>query len=435
MEELKKTDTASGISASQRGTSLLGRLKTPSALKYPEFRRFLLGQFASVTGLQMLMGFSLGWLIFQETGEDARYIGYTTACIAAPGAVMGIFGGVVADKFSSQRIIGVTQFLTALLVVALAVLVLTDRVEPWHVLLLAFLMSVFQTFDIPLRVAVYPLLVEKNAIANSVTLVELAWTGMRVIAPAIAGIIVGRASIEAAIFVSAGGFVVLSLLAQTLKVPRIKRPQGSVFKEMATGFSFIKGEPLYLSITLLIYLTAFFGFSYLFLMPVFAKEVLDVGAEKIGWLLGAAGFGALSGVLVFGNFGRLRVNGKILLSGLLMFGMLLITFSITSERQLYELSMVVLFFAEFCLAFFSMSALTAVQTLVPNDYRGRVMGVMTIAWSMVFMGALEASLVAHYWSAPAAVAIGGGVLVALALITAVGNRHIRTLGAATKSAQ
>ena len=435
MQELKKTDTASSISASQRRTSLLSKLQTPSALKYPEFRRFLLGHFTSVTGLQMLMGFSLGWLIFQETGEDARYIGYVTACIAAPGVAMGLFGGVVADKFSPQRIIGFTQSLTAVVVAALAVLVLTDRVEPWHVLLVAFLMSTFQTFDIPIRVAVYPLLVEKKAIANSVTLVELSWTGMRVLAPAAAGIIVGRASIAAAIFVSAGGFVVLSLLAQTLKVPRIERPRGTVFREMVSGFSFIKREPLYLSITLMIYLTAFFGFSYLFLMPVFATEVLDVGAEKIGLLLGAAGLGALAGVLVSANFGRLRVNGKILLSGLLMFGIFLVTFSITSELQLYELSMVVLFFAEFSSSIYSMSFLTAVQTLVPNEYRGRVMGVMTIAWSLVALGGLEASLVAHYWSAPAAVGIGGGVLVALALITAVGNRHIRTLGAATRSAQ
>ena len=139
---------------------------------------------------------------------------------------------------------------------------------------------------------------------------------MQVIAPAADGIIIGRASIEAAIFVSAGGFVVLSLLAQTLNIPRIERPRGTVFREMGSGFSFIKGEPLYFSIIILAYVTAFFGFSYVFLMPVFAIEVLDVGAGKIGWLLGASGFGALAGVLVSANFGRLRVNGKILLSGL-----------------------------------------------------------------------------------------------------------------------
>ena len=163
MQESKKTDTASSISASQRRTSLLSKLQTPSALKYPEFRRFLLGHFASVAGLQMLTGFSLGWLIFQETEEDARYIGYMTACIAAPGAVVSLFGGVVADKVRPQRIIGFTQSLTALVAVALAVLVLTDRVEPWHVLLVAFLMSAFQTFDMPIRDAAYPLLVEKKA--------------------------------------------------------------------------------------------------------------------------------------------------------------------------------------------------------------------------------------------------------------------------------
>ena len=407
---------------------LRGMIHVPIALKYPDFRNYWLGLLAGVTGYQMLVMFGLGWLIYDLT-EDARYVGYMSASIAAPAIVLNLFGGVFADKLNPKRLLGLTQSITAVVVVGLGLLTLQGMVNQWHVLAAAFLIGAVQAFDTPTRQSIFPRLIERKALPNAVALNSVVWTGTRIFAPAVAGLIIGQTNISTAIFVSAAGFLVLSLVSQTLKLPPLERARGNVFKEMMTGFLFIKRSPIFSFLIGMTFFNSMFGMSYIFLMPVFASEVLEVGAVKIGWLMGAAGVGALSGIFIASNLGNVEHKGRLLIGGAVFFGTTLILFAIASHFKQYELSLVILFLEGFSNAIYLMMVMTTLHSLVPDNFRGRVMGFYAITWSLAPLGGLQSNFIAHYLSAPVAVAIGGTLVIAFALAAAVGNRRVRTLGA------
>ena len=179
------------------------------------------------------------------------------------------------------------------------------------------------------------------------------------------------------------------------------------------------------------FFNSLFGMSYIFLMPVFAKEVMEVGAQKIAWLMGSSGVGAVAGIFVVANMGRFQSRGWLLVGGAVFFGTFLIIFAVTSHLQMYGLSMVILFVAGFANSVYLLSVMTALHRLVPDHFRGRVMGFYSITWSMAPLGGLQANFIAHYVNAPVAVALGGALVCAFALAVGLGNRRGRDLGVAT----
>ena len=338
-----------------------------------------------------------------------------------------LFGGVFADKLNPKRLLGLAQLTTAAVVLGLAFLTVLEVVERWHVLAAAFLIGAMQAFDNPTRQSIFPRLVERKALTNAVALNSSVWTGTRIIAPAIAGMIIGRANLSAAIFVSAAGFLALSLVSQTLTLSPVERARGGVLKEMKAGFLFIKGSPIFSILIGMTFFISLFGMSYVFLMPVF-DEVLEVGVERIGWLMSAAGGGALTGIIIGANLSQVRYKGWLIIGGAAFFGIFLILFAIVSDAKQYELSMAMLFLADLCVSIYLISVMTTLQTLVPDGFRGRVMGFYAITWGLMPLGGLMSSQIAHHVSAPVAVAVGGGLVVAFALGVASGSRRLRALG-------
>lgn len=407
---------------------LRARLRVPSALHYREFRNYWLGLLASVTCYQMLVLFCLGWLISHELEEDARFLGYMSTAIALPAIALNVVGGVLADKFNLKRLLGVTQATTGAVVIGLAVLTVLDVVNYWHVLGAAFLIGAVQAFDNPIRQSISPRLVARKHLFNAVVLNSAVWTGTRIYAPALAAIIVAQTSIGTAIFVSAGGFLVLALVAQALRPAPLDRARGRVVSEMGSGFLFIRRNPVFSTLIAMTFVNSLFGMSYVFLMPVFADEVLDVGATKIGLLMGAAGLGALTGIIASANMSRFRHRGWLIIGGAGGFGVCLILFGVASQDGLYGVSMVILFLGDLSIGVYLMMVMSTLQSMVPDQFRGRVMGFYSITWSLLPLGGLQSSQIAHYVSAPAAVIIGGALVLAFAMGVAVTSRHVRRLG-------
>ena len=421
-------------SLAEAASPLRDRIHIPSALKYPGYRNYWLGLLASVTGYQMLLLFSLGWLITSPQGldKDARFLGYMGLAAAIPGIILTLFGGVLADKFNPKRLMGICQFTTALVVAGLATVVAFDVVMLWHALLLAFLIGAIQAFDAPSRQSVWPHLIDRKVLPNAVVLNSVIWTGTRIVAPAMAGVIIGRTNIATAIFISAAGFLILSLVSRRLKLPPLQRAKGRVMNEMLEGFLFIKSNPIFSFLIGMSFFNSMFGMSYILLMPIFAKEVLEVGPEKLGWLFGVSGIGSLLGTVVAGNLGSRLYNGKMLIGGAVLFGGSLILFALLAHLKAYELSMVALFVSGASNSLYLMTVLTNLQARVPNQFRGRIMGFYTITWSVMPLGALQAGFLAHYTNPSTAVAVGGGLVIAFALGPALANRSIRSLAAPTE---
>ena len=189
----------------------------PSSMRYGHFRYYWLALLAGVTGHQMLLQFTMGWLMFELTGE-VRYLAFLGMAVAIPALVLNVAGGVLADRLEAKYLVAIAQAYSATVVALLAWLVLLDRVEVWHILVTGIIIGALQAFDQPSRSSVFPRLVEREHIVNAVAMESIVWNGVRILGPVLAGIVIGRANIETSIFISAATFYILGAVVSMLKL-------------------------------------------------------------------------------------------------------------------------------------------------------------------------------------------------------------------------
>lgn len=360
--------------------------------------------------------------------QDARFVGYVGAAIALPAIVLNLVGGAIVDKVNPARLMVATQSIMALVVIALGILVAVGLANAWHVLTASVLIGAVQAFDAPNEGSIYPRLMERRAVPSAVALISVVWTGTRVVAPSIAGMIIAWANIESAIFLSAVGFLSLAMVSLRLKLNAVPSTSSGMLQQLISGIVYVKNSPVFSFLIGMTFFNSLFGMSFLYLMPVIAHDALGVGAEKIGWLMGASGAGSLTGVSIMSFLVKKRPAGLLIITGATLFGIFLLVFALTTYNGLYVQSMLAACFGSLCNSAYLLAVLTTLQTLVPDSMRGRVMGIYAITWSVMPLGGLQANLVAHYINAPVAIALGGGMIIALALCVALFNPTIRQIG-------
>ena len=174
--------------------------------------------------------------------------------------------------------------------------------------------------------------------------------------------------------------------------------------------------------------TSFFGGGYLILMPVFAVDILDVGAQGQGVLLAAAGIGSLSATLWISTRSRLRGSGVLLTGGAAMSGISLAVFALTARYVgSYPLAIALMFTTGLFTSTFLITAMASLQALVPDRLRGRIMALYGISWSVMLLGGFQAGLIANFIGAPLAVTIGGLLVTCFALGSALSSRGASTI--------
>ncbi|MAX57496.1 MAG: hypothetical protein CL755_01415, partial [Chloroflexi bacterium] len=292
--------------------------------KYPDFRRYYIGLVTSVFGYRMIVDLTLGWLIFDLT-QDERYLGYMFVAMAVPTVVLNLLGGVLADKLDPRHLLGAAEGFSALMVAGLGILTLNDWVEPWHVILAGALFGAGQAFDEAARNTIYARLIDRRDMGVVVPLNSLVWPTSRSIAPIVAGYIVAKAHIGTAgvtpvVFMAATGFLCMAVIAQTLHLAPAERAKGNVLREMLLGMKFIKKHSIFLYLVSFSVFIAIFGMSYLLFMPVFAVEVLEVGADGIGTLMTFAGIGSIIGLFTAARLANFERTGWVIIGGAMGFG-------------------------------------------------------------------------------------------------------------------
>ncbi len=405
------------------------RLQIFAALKQPSYRRFWSGMVASVLGFQ-IMTVAQGWLVYDLTGSKL-YLGYVGLAAGLPAVVLNLFGGVVADKIDKRRLLLVTQTTASLLMFTLATLTLMDVVQVWHVLVIALLTGSVQAFDNPTRMALFPHLIERKDLQNAVALNAMVWQGTGVVGPALGGIIIAtRLGVAPGFYAAFLGFLLMAVMIFTLKVPLIPRAGGSsFFQDMGQGLSYIRSHSIFAVLIAMTFFNAVFGMAYIFLLPVFAKDILQVGASGLGYLYAASGTGALLGTLTMATLTHVRYKGWLLLGGATFFGAFLILFATTSHVYAsVPVALLLLFLVGVSTSLYMVSIMTTLQSLVPDALRGRVMGIYGMTWSLVPVGAMLSGAIAEYTSAPFAVGLGGAAVLLFALGMAVVSREVRQLG-------
>ena len=405
------------------------RLRVFTALRRPGFRRFWIGMVASVMGFQIMM-VAQGWLVFDLTGSEL-YLGYVGLAAGLPAIVLNLIGGVVADKVDQRKLIIVTQSLSSLIMLTLATLVLADLVEIWHVMLTSFLIGSVQAFDGPTRQAMFPRLIEREDMMNAVALNSMVWQGTRVIGPAIGGIIIStRLGASPGFYAGFVGFLLMAVMVSTLRLAPAARSQGSsVLRDMGRGIGFVRSNRIFTFLIGMTFFNSVFGMSYIFMFPVFASETFDSPKAGLGFLNAATGLGGLLGTLVTASLGNFKHKGWLLLGGAVLFGVFLIVFAVTSEVFAFlPLALVLVFLAGVSTSIYMITVMSTLQLLVPNELRGRVMGIYGMTWSLLPIGAMQAGAIAEYTSAALAVGIGGAAVILFALGMTMTSRQVRELG-------
>ena len=401
----------------------------PPAMQYPAYRSFWLGMLASVSGFQILR-FGQFWLIFELTGSPLA-LGYVGLANGVPAIFLNLFGGVAADRMDKRRLIYVTQTITAILIFLLAVITLINMVEVWHLLTISFLAGAVEAFDQPARRALLPQLIDRKVMSSAVALNSSIWPGTRIMAPAAAGFIIALRGTEACFFVAGVGFLVMAAVAFRLRVPSVTRTSsGSPAHELLEGLKFIRKESMFSFLIAMTFFNSFFGNAYITLMPIFAVDILQVGAGKLGLLMGAGGIGSLATSIWLSTRTRLNHKGLLIMGSGILSGIAISAFAVTAEfvRSL-PLAMALMLTIGVFNSLFTTTTQSSLQMMVPDYIRGRVMGFYGMTYNIRPLGGMQAGALANIGAigAPFAIAIGGMAVVAFAIGSALVNKNVRNL--------
>ncbi len=404
-------------------------LAMPPALRYRNYRLYWLGTLASVTGFQMFQ-FGQLWLIYQLTGSPL-YLGYVGLAQAIPAIVLNLVGGVFADRLNRRILILSTQILNAMLITTLAALTWLDQVEVWHILVVAFGTGAVNAFDQPARQAIYPTLIDHSAIMSAVALNSAIWQGVRSVAPALAGFVIANAGTYTTFYLAAAGFLIMAVVMLRITVPPSEgRIPSSPIGDLIQGLKFIKGNFVFLFLIGMTFFNSFFGMSYMTMMPIFAVDILAVGAEGQGQLLSISGIGALLITLWFGSHSSIGGEGLRVIGGAVLFGVTIAAFALTAQMVTsFPLALALMFLIGAFSSTYMIAIMSSLQIMVPDEMRGRVMGFYSMTWSIMPLGGMQAGAIANILGAPWALVIGGVAVVLFALGPATLNAQVRNLTA------
>ncbi len=401
-------------------------------MRYPAYRAFWLGSVASISGFQILR-FGQFWLIYEITGSPLS-LGYIGLANGIPAIILNLAGGVAADKVDQRRLIVVTQLVIAALAFLLATITLIGSVEVWHLIAIALLSGAVEAFDQPARRSIFPHLVERKDMMSAVAMNSSIWPGTRIAAPAVAGFIIAQADTATSFYVAGAGFVAMAVVLYALRIPPIRRSTGrNAASDIKEGLQFIRGNSSFMFLMGLTFFHSFFGTTYIMLMPIFAVDVLEVGADGQGLLLGVGAVGSLVTALWLASRPGDAPRAWLIMVGCVMSGVSLAAFALTSEYVgSFALAMVLMVVLGVFTTGFTTSTQTSLQMMVPDEFRGRVMGFYGMTFNIRPLGAVQASALASIGvlGAPFALAIGGAAVVGYTVVSAAFKRDLGSLDGA-----
>jgi MFS family permease len=375
------------------------------ALRHRNYRLFFSGQIISLVGTWM-QSVAQSWLVYRLTGSSFL-LGLVGFASQIPVFLLAPIGGVVADRYSRHRIVIATQTTAMLLAFVLSALTLLGHIRVWEIMALASLLGLVNAFDIPARQAFVVDMVNSEDLINAIALNSSMVNGARILGPAIAGVTVAAIGEGWCFFANAVSYiaVIVGLALMVVTWRERDRHAASGLESIKEGFQWVARAGPIRALLLLLGLVSLTGMPYAVLMPIFADEILHGGARGLGLLMGSSGVGALAGTLTLAAKREVRGLGRWVTFACMGFGASMILFALSRS---FLLSMALLVPVGFSMMLQMSASNTLIQTMAPDELRGRVMAV----YSMMFMGmapfgALLAGVIANHIGAPHTVALGG----------------------------
>lgn len=365
--------------------------QTFAALQHRNYRLWFFGQMFSLFGTWM-QSTAQGYLVFELT-QSRAFLGYVNFAFGLPSVLM-LYAGVVTDRVSRRAIMVVTQTVMMILAFILAALTFFGLVQPWHILLLSFGLGIANAFDAPARLALIPELVEREDLTNAIALNATMFNLAIIFGPAIGGFI--YAAMGPGLCFTLNGItfiaVIIALLLMSLQAmpPVIRR--GSRWIELGEGIRYALSHPAIRALLGTAGIGGLLGIASTTLLPAWAVDVLDGDSITYGLLTSARGVGAVIGALLLASLAHYKIRGKLLTTGMLAFPVALLVFSFMNWLPL---AMVTLALVGLATILVLNAANALVQSLVPEELRGRVMSI----YSLVFFGSMPIGSLLIGWLA------------------------------------
>ena len=377
---------------------------------HPNYRLFFGGQGISLIGTWMQQ-IAMSWLTFRLT-HSAFLLGVVGFTSQIPTFLLGSFTGVLVDRWNRRSTMVATQILAMIQALTLAFLVLTNRIAVWHIICLSLFLGLINALDTPTRQSFVIDLVEKpEDLGNAIALNSSMFNGARLVGPSVAGILIAIVGEGICFLINGLSFiaVIFSLLAMKIKPKERIKKQVPVWQGLKEGFSYAFGFPPIRSLLLNVAWGNFMGIPYIVLMPVFARDVFQGGAHTLGFLMAAVGSGAMLGAIYLASRRGILGLEKVIAVATGLFGIVLVIFSLS---RVYVISLLLMMLAGFGMLIRNAGTNTALQTIVEDDKRGRVMSLYGIAnIGMQPFGSLLAGSLAQKIGAPGTLMLAGGLCV------------------------
>lgn len=419
MKQSETVEVSKSVLESLRG------VRTFKALSNRNFRWLWASNLPAFLGAQMHI-VAQGWLVLELTNSPF-YLGLVSAATSLPMLLLAPFGGVLADRMNKRDLLLVIKVLNTAVAATLATLILMGWLNMWHVVAVALMRGALMAFDMPARQSYVGDLVEHSELLNAVSLNTAGMNTMRLLGPAVGGVLLGLVGTAGCFYVLAVAY--LFSFGGLLMVDRDSALQhegsSSAMQDLTGGLRYVFANNLILILLLSEGVIVAFGLPYQTLMPIFADHILLIGASGLGLLLAVNGLGALMGALTIASLGNYQRKGLLKLLSTAAMGVLLIFFAYSS---LLPLAVALLLGVGFTFAGRASTMTTLMQTLAPVELRGRVMSAyMMMTWGFQPLGALFLGGLAEATSTPFALAWGGGIVAATSLFILIFVPGVRRL--------
>ena len=366
-----------------------------------------------------------GWLVYTLT-NSALALGVVSAGWGLPLIIFSLFGGVAADRMPKKELMIITQGAVCLLSLIMAVLVTTELIRLWHLVVGSVLSGIILAFSLPARQAFINEVAGNEHLLNAVALNSVVMNPCRIVSPAIAGVLLKIIGIPGVYWLVVGSYAIGVIILTRIK-PRATpkdRPEMSSLEELLLGLRYVRSHTILFVLMLIAFVPIIVALPYQMLMPVFAKDVFAAGETGLGFLMSAAGGGALIGSIFISTLGNFKHKGLLLLIGGIIFGTFLVFFA---QSGSIKMACLFLLFSNAGGSTLYTLTSTLIMSNTPEELVGRVMSLYMITWGLMPLGVLPAGALAEAFGAPAVVTGGGLILLVFMLGLTLSQPKLRKL--------
>jgi MFS family permease len=399
--------------------------QTFAALQYPNYRLWFIGQLISLAGTWM-QNTAQQYLVFELT-KSSRYLGYVGFAAGLPTILFTLYGGVIADRIPRRTMLIVTQTTMMILAFILAGLVFAQLVQPWQIILLAFLLGVANAFDAPARVSFVVELVDRKDLTNGIALNATMFNSAAIVGPAIAGIAYASFGAAWCFTLNAISFlaVIIALLLMKLPAATTSIRTESTFSQLKEGVRYVANERIIRTFVFNQGVLSLLGLSIMTLLPAWTTQYLGGDSRTYGMLLSARGIGALTAALMIASLGSRGVRGRLWTTGSLLLPVTILAFAFI---RVIPMAAVIILISGWAFMLQVNTSNALVQSQVQDRLRSRVMSVYTLFFfGGMPLGSLLAGQIASRYSEPIALVTSATLLFCFCLFIFIRMPFIRRL--------